>query len=233
MSASSEIIDKIKKLLRLARSSNPNEAALAMARAMELAAQHHVTIEGLNPDELAKEKAVTHRDTKELSRVTYDQRYAHAICRRFFRVTPVEAEVIHIVDGWPRSAWKTRLVGTASDIEIALYVFGFLTQHFAYCWRQFRGRLRNRHAYVYAMYLGIVSKLAEQMPETEVKGTELVLAEQTAYIAAVMGKLTSAPIGTPDSMASAAANAGWRQGRKTEIRTPLKPSAEPAPLALL
>lgn len=85
------------------------------------------------------------------------------------------------------------------------------------------------------MYLGLLSKLDEQMPQPdapEAKGNELVLAEQKAYIAAVIGKTKSTPLGRPDHAAHAAANAGWVQGKNTEIRGALKPSAEAAPLAL-
>ena len=55
MSATPEVIEKIKKLLRLARSSNPHEAQLALQRAMALAREHDVAVEGLNPDEQAKQ----------------------------------------------------------------------------------------------------------------------------------------------------------------------------------
>jgi hypothetical protein len=235
MSTTSDIIDRIKKLLRLARSANPHEAQLAMQRAMELAAEHRVTIEGLNPDECAKEKATTHRDTRTFARINYDQRYALAICRLFFCVSTVECQVVRIVDGWPRSAWKSMIVGTPGDIEIAHYVFGFLTQHFAFCWRQFHGRFRNRHAYVHGMFLGLRDKLSEQMPAADTsaaKGNELVLADQKAYIAAVVGKTTSSPLGKPDHEAHAAAFAGYLQGKKTEIRSALKPSTTEQPLAL-
>lgn len=229
MSASADTIEKIKKLLRLARSANPHEAQLAMQRALALAEEHRVAIEGLNPDDCAREKATTHRETEILSRRTYDQRYAFAVCRRFFRVTTVDIQCVRMVDGWPRDGWKTAIVGTKSDIEIALYVHGYLTQHFAFCWRKFRGRFRNRQAYVHGMYLGICARLAENAPAPT--GREIVLAEQDAYIATVYGETTKTPLAQPDHEARGAAWAGFLQGQKTEIRPALN-SVDTVPLAL-
>lgn len=227
MSAPSEIIERIKKLLRLARSSNRHEAELAMARALELAAEHCVAIERLNADECAKEKATTHRVSEALSRVTYDREFANEICCRFFGVTALENHFIRMVDRRPRSAVRIIWVGTRSEIEIATYVAAFLTRHFAFCWNRFGGRFRNRKAYVYGMYLGVARKLDEEMPKFRSSGTELVLAEQKAYIAAQLGEPDSVYISPPDHRAHGAFIAGFRQGGQTQIRPALKPSKQP------
>ena len=68
MSATPEILEKIKKLLRLARSANQHEAQLALARALELARAHDVAVDSLNADEQAKEKTITHGDTEARQR---------------------------------------------------------------------------------------------------------------------------------------------------------------------
>lgn len=244
MNACPEIIERIKKLLRLARSSNPHEAKLALARAMELAREHRVAVEGLNPDNAAKEKATTHRETVCVSRVNYDKRYALLIVRNFFRVTPVEVQKIILVKGWPKSAWKIVFVGSVSDIEIGLYVYAFLTHHFNFCWqhraeiataRGNAGRLRNRHAFVHGMMLGIFSKLSEQMPaekSAEATGLELMVQSHHGYISAVIGETSSHKVGAPDHAAHASAWAGYQAGLNTEIRPALKPSDSTGPLAL-
>jgi hypothetical protein len=229
MSAGSDIIERIKKLLRLARSSNPHEAQLAMQRALELAREHDVAVEGLNPDEQAKEKVVTHQDSDPTARLTYDQRYASAICGRFFRVSCIEREVLRVVDGWPTVRRVMTFVGTATDIQIASYVYVFLVRHFAFSWRKHRGRLRNRHAFVDGMHHGLHVKLRASEPpasERQVKGTELALVENRNYITQFIGETQSRPLGRPDGHAMAASYAGFIQGQKTEIRTPLV-AAEP------
>lgn len=224
MSAPAEIIERIKKLLRLARSSNPHEAQLAMQRALELAREHEVAVEGLNPDEAAREKAVTHRDTEEHLRVSYDKEYAVRICSRFFHVRAVFVKVVTNRRGWPEIATKITFVGRRSDLEIAFYVYHFLQHHFGYCWREHRGRLRNRHAFVDGMFDGLYSKLAEAEPPRDAKGTELVLRELETYIGAVIGETTKGEFREPDHNAHAARSAGWIAGRQTNIRTPLKAS---------
>lgn len=230
MNASAEIIEKIRKLLRLSRSSNPHEARLAMQRALEMAREHDVSIEGLNPDEQSKEKTITHRSTADYRRIDYDKEYAVRICSRFFRITPIFVTDLAIRNGWPVEVKRVTFVGTKSDLEIAFYVYGFLTHHFAFCWRKYRGRFRNRRAYVDGMFYGIYSTMEESEPERT--GTELVISDHKSYISAVIGSTTASAYHRPDHEASAAAWAGYVQGRKTNICTALKSSDGESILAL-
>lgn len=55
-----KLIDKIKKLLRLATSSNPNEAALAMEKATLLMAEHKISMLDVNNQKDAEPEKVTH-----------------------------------------------------------------------------------------------------------------------------------------------------------------------------
>ncbi len=232
MSAPAEIIEKIKKLLRLSRSSNAHEAQLAMQRALELAREHEISVEGLNPDEAAREKAVTHRDSEEHLRISYDKEYAVRICCRFFHVRAIFVKVITTRRGYPELGTKITFVGRRAELEIALYVYHFLLQHFGFCWRKHRGRCRNRHAFVDGMFHGLYAKLAEGEPPRDAKGTELVLRELDTYVAAVVGETTRGEFRKPDHEANAAARAGWLAGQQTNIRTPLKGDGCAAPLAL-
>ena len=226
MSASAEIIEKIKKLLRLARSSNPHEAQMAMQRALELAHEHDVAIDGLNPDVQAQVKKVTHQYTEPVIRFSYEKESAIRICQTFFKVTAVYCSTIIMRDGWPQRGRKVIFVGTATDIEIALYVYGFLTHHFSYCWRKHRGRLRNRQAFIQGMVAGIVYVLRQAQPKKtpeQIKGTELILVEHDSYISAVIGKTSVRKHLDPDHNASAAFNAGVNHGLTTNIVPALKP----------
>ncbi|MBX3736700.1 MAG: DUF2786 domain-containing protein [Candidatus Didemnitutus sp.] len=233
MSTGTEIIEKIKKLLRLSRSSNPHEAQLALTRALELAREHGIAVEKLNPDEQAKENVVTHRDTENCQRLSYDKEYAIRICAAFFRITPVLSNKIGTDRfGFPCVVKFTRFVGTASDVQIALYVYSFLVHHFAYCWRKHRGRLRNRHAFVDGMFHGIYNKLAEAQPEFISSEHALVERSHQDYIEATIGKTTKHDCRTPDGDAKAARWAGYLHGRETNIAAPLKEGERTAPLAL-
>lgn len=224
------IIEKIKKLLRLARSSNPHEAALAMQRALALAEEHRIAIEGINPDQSAP--AFAHRSGKVFARMSHDQTFASLIVQRFFRVKAITKGCVRVdKHGWPCAGEKMTFVGTESDLEIAFYVFDFLTHHFAYCWRKHRGRCRNRYSFIHGMFVGLHSKLSESEPPAPArssKGNELELSMK-AYIAEHFGELKTK--GMPDAKAQAARWAGYVQGRKTEIRPGIK-QTETTPLAL-
>jgi len=226
----SNVIEKIKKLLRLARSSNPHEAALAMQHALALAEEHRISIEGLNPDQAAP--TFTHQSGKTFARLSHEQQFAASIVQSFFHVKAITQGCVRFdKSGWPRSGEKMTFVGTTSDLEVAWYVFDFLTFHFAYCWRKHRGRCRHRYSFMLGMAAGLHSKLAESnppTPERQAKGNELALSMK-AYLAEHFGKLK--PRHLPDASAQAAANAGYVQGRKTEIRPGIK-QTEQAPLAL-
>jgi hypothetical protein len=224
MNAPTEIIDKIKKLLRLARSANPHEAGLAMQHALRLAEEYHVAVDSLNPD--AAKSTITHQDTDTLARLTYDRHFAALLVKRFFRVRPIACGAVHVIDGWPTCGQKLSFVGTASDIEIALYVYHFLVRHFSYCWRHHRGRMRNRYSFVAGMYHGIFAKLHEAEPpaaDRKVTGTELSLSID-GYLAQHFGELKTLKMA--DALATAAAYAGYVQGRNTEIRPAVKPGAQ-------
>lgn len=230
MNAPAEIIERIKKLLRLARSANPHEAQLAMERAMALAEEYRISVDALNPD--AAVPSIIHRDSETFARLSHDRTFASLIVKRFFRVRAITCSAIRRDrNGWPTVGQKLSFVGTSSDVEIALYVYHFLVQHFAYCWRKHRGRVRNRYSFVHGMFQGLYAKLAESEPPAEnrpAKGTELALSME-AYLGEHFGTLSTKPMADPS--AHAAAWAGYQQGRKTEIRNAVKGGAT-APLQL-
>ena len=135
-------------------------------------------------------------------------------------------------DGWPQRREVMALVGTETDVEIGLYVVGFLVHHFRFCWRHHRGRCRNRAAFVRGMFAGLYHKLQEAETPAPAGATSTALAVSMAgYIAQHFGKLEENTTPGGGNSASAALRAGYVQGRKTEIRDGLKPGA-PAPLAL-
>lgn len=223
MSAPVEIIERIKKLLRLARSSNQHEAQLALQRAMALAAEYRVAIDALNPD--ASAPSVTHQDTETLSRLSYDRKFAALIVQRFFRVKPIARYGTCVVNGLNRAGEKLSFVGTASDIEISLYVYHFLVRHFSFCWRNHRARCRNRYSFVEGMFQGIYTKLLEAEPaagEPDRKGTELVVSMK-GYIDRHIGKTESKEMAS--GTADAARYAGYVQGRNTQICPAIKTRA--------
>lgn len=233
MSAASDIVDRIAKLLRLAKSSNPHEAAAALAKAMELAAEHRVALESIPLEEAETAKRTAHRDTDPFARLSYDRKYACIILRRFFRVRVIHRGAIVMRDGLPAASRKISFVGQTADLEIALYVYAFLLAHFTYCWSHHRGRLRSRPSFVRGMFEGIFSKLYEAEAAAGAARTGTELAESFGhYISLHFGPTEQMKNRLPDADASAARYRGYVHGRKTEIRTPLKAGGEEGRLLL-
>lgn len=107
-------VDLIKKLLRLARdkAASPAEASQALNRAMDLIRKHDVDIATLDLDE-DDERMVLERI--EIGwRVSLAKHHALNILLNHFHV--------HVVISKPDAA----IMGTESDVAIALYVFDFI-----------------------------------------------------------------------------------------------------------
>lgn len=112
----SQIVDKIQKLLRLAQSSNPHEAASAAARAQELMHEHKIAMADLEiaGGEVVREAVGTEPlETTGKVRVRWKGWVANAAaksfgCRTFWRGATIQ------------------LVGRPGDVQAARYVYQFL-----------------------------------------------------------------------------------------------------------
>lgn len=226
-------IEKIKKLLRLSRSANPHEAELAMAKAMQLAAEHRIAIDGINPD--AETPTITHKTTAPWQRVPYDKQYASKIAEVFFGISVVHERII--IEKESRQGYRymeraTRLIfiGTESDLAIAGYVFEFLTKHFSYCWRNHRGRCKKRQSFVYGMYVAIFQMLHSARPNTDnPQGTQLDISHRD-YIAQLFDNVETTKTKRPKT-SDGSFNRGFERGLSTQIR-PAIPTTERQPLKL-
>jgi hypothetical protein len=215
-----EIIEKIKKLLRMQRGGSEGEIANALRLAQDLADKHGINLDGVNPDE-EPARPIGHEDALQSGQIRFEAKYAGMVCQQFFRV-----EVFTRRIAWNRFALT--FVGTDWDREIARYVFDFLSGHFRRSWRAAqKARLRNRQAFLWGMYLGLCHKLKAQQPAVEPDALALMTTQGVArreYIAREFGELESNSV-KPDGDAKAATWAGIIAGRRTEIR-PAVPGGE-------
>ncbi len=118
---SAELLERIKKLLRLSESTNPHEAALAMARAMELADRHNLDLSTLDIDDDVAH--IIHRWFPLGSRISDEMRLAIAIVKQYFNVSACVERTVG-------SDTQVRIifVGLETDIAIADYVAHFLVE---------------------------------------------------------------------------------------------------------
>lgn len=221
-------LDKIKKLLRLSKSSNPHEAELALQRAMELATRHAVDLEQLANDPEFSD--IAHRWFKAPARLPREWKSALGIVREYFHVTPC-------ID---RSRRQVVLIGRGGAIEVADYVLHFLVRE---CRRQLvlfndseRSRSRRmtsgkRAGFKAGFFIGIHrelgSTLANMIAATESLALALVSQadKRKEYMAGLMGKTVTTKL-RKERVNSNAVNAGYAAGRATRINKPIGAQSE-------
>lgn len=111
-----KVLDKIKKCLRLAASSNANEAATAMRQAQALMAQHNITLTDVQAAEASSYIASANVKKKP---TTWETILARISANAF------SCELIFTSDNWSsRGGWS--FVGVGSSPELAGYAFSVL-----------------------------------------------------------------------------------------------------------
>jgi hypothetical protein len=208
-----EIIEKIKKLLRMKRGGTSAEVETALNLAQELARKHGIDLANVDPNEESEQRRITHEDAVRSGRIQWESKYAMLIAQNFFNVTTVIRAV-----GWRQCVLT--FIGTAWDVQIAIYVFRFLVGHFRREWNSRRGRCRNRQAFMYGMFIGLSTKLSEKRPMVNTDGLALIVhdkARRDRYMQTTFGE-TKQTSTKPDGDAAEAKYRGWLAGRETEIR---------------
>jgi len=158
------MLDKVRKLLSLARSGNENEAFLAMQKANEL-------IEKYNIDRIAHDRAVKfvyaiiHHKKK---RIENYQRQICLILREHFFVDVVYSS---LYDPAGCQTYRTiELLGTVENVSIAEYVYYFLMNQMEVLWKAHQRRnsapaSRNKRSYRLGVIKGFHEKLDRQAGE--------------------------------------------------------------------
>lgn len=157
-----KIIDRIKKLLRLAESDNLNEAANAAARAQALMDKHRIE----------RELVETQEDADRLDGEFGDEPISNEYPPIYNEGTQVPTWIIHLADALARSNQcrvfyrsgyqaKVFCVGRESDVATVRYMFTALRREInRLCKKEPRGMGR---AYYNAFRLGAVSEISSRM----------------------------------------------------------------------
>lgn len=173
----SPIIEKIKKLLALANSSNEHEAALAASHAQRLLSEHNLAMADIEashrPDKADKvETAVSKSLPKWL-------RHLSASVSSAF-----DCQAIH-----HPATGKMTFIGVGADVQIAAYTFTYLDRTVRkLCGMYMKGHVsstipnRHRELMRQSYYLGAVStvtiRLREQKVQTPVTTGALVVVKE-------------------------------------------------------
>lgn len=218
MTPEAEIVEKVRKLLRLAQSANPHEAALAMERAMSVAAKHRIDVAALDLD--PEIERILHERFPVGERISYIAKLTLNVVVAFFNVEVIVAR--------PEAIF----VGTATDVAIAQYVHGFLSGTCRRALMEFeRSRRRKpsesrRKNFCAGFIYGVRHQLDQARQKLAVEDSKyaLVLTSQQkrreAYAAGLFPKTRA--LDRPKTRRNHnAVMTGFSRGLETSIRTPL------------
>jgi len=220
-------LDKIKKLLKLSKSSNAHEAELAMAKAMELAARHEIDLSTLSDD--AEVSDIIHRWFPMKARLSREWRLALNVAAAHFHVKPCIC----------RGRKQVVFIGRADAIEVADYIITFLVREvrsqvatFAKGQAAIRRKMTSgkRAGFITGFFTGIHNRLDQGtfdlMREDSRYALILVSEKQKREDALnqLLGKTMAIKIKRPRM--SMATLAGFKAGRETTLARPL-PGAAP------
>ena len=225
MTEEDRILDKIKKLLRLSRSSNPHEAALALQRAMELAQANSIHLASIDPDD--EVAGIRHKERME-ARLHYEKRLAIGLIQDFFSV--------RIIRGWNH----LKIVGRAPDIQIAEYAYVYLVRACRLCLAAFekeeaaarrRVTINKRRSFILGFMEGVrknLHNLSIVRTDSIASMTDLIVTKSLEkrrrddYVAERWKLENMAPV--TFRMTDGAATAGLLDGMKTNINRPVSGS---------
>lgn len=210
------IIDKIRKLLRLGKDSaaTPHEAALALAKAIKLAAENGIDLSQI-PDDTGSHGGITHRT--ELSQAGLPHRLASKMVKRHFSVETLfdstgKKPVIHFI-------------GLSNNCDLAIYVYVFLVRSMRTAWRKRKNRrLRDRDSFL----RGYCAAIDSLMPATFHQPGLILSADkyiETIIFAGRTGiKMSSIGTNSKKKLSTKAFYNGYIEGEKTGINNALRGS---------
>lgn len=227
-----EIVDKIRKLLRMERGGAPGEIENALRLARQLADKHNIDLASVDASEQSPFSTLTNKAVR-CALKSADDDYASFAISKFFNVDTIFKQ--HWDDANYEMVMDLVICGTIVDVEIAEYVFNFLRSHFKSSWRRRNKQIKKRRAFVEGIYLGLCSKLRmenECLIEIGSPKHALVLSRKD-YVRQLFPKLTTSVVESKNGNKSSAARAaGIGIGLQTNIRQPLAGNATATPLAL-
>lgn len=159
------VIAKLRKLLALAtNNTQKEEMESAMTKAMQIAIEHNIDLSTI------KEAADKKQLDVIMKSVDCGQRFG--VCHRFICwILQDHFSVKTIYSGSRNQGRVLILVGTETDVEMATFVYSFLTSRFMSLWHEFHKKtscsVKDREAYIWGLRDGLnekLNRLKQSMP---------------------------------------------------------------------
>lgn len=212
------ILEKVKKLLALATSSNENEASVATNKAQELLTRYNLTMQSIESNEY--EKVCLSKEPYLKPHQTYIN---HILSKYFF----VEVVTSNIPCGWTvdnRRKFKKHIMvaGTATNVAIAEYVFAFLSTTYLSLWLEYKRKNNVGEALRVSYYNGLTKSLEEKLKATIQKVENemgLVVVKDQNILKTMFGDTRA--VSTKVRTDAATALAGQQDGKNINIAKPI------------
>jgi len=164
------VLERIAKLLALAESANVNEAQAAMNAAQRLMLKHN--LESIGDGRRGKAYGFRHLG-KPTGRVSEAERLLGAILGKHFFVEVIWVPVYRPEEGKRGSVLEA--VGTPANLEMAAYVYAFLTHTAESLWREHKRQMRirgdrDRRTFIAGVMVGFLEKLNTQRVQHKEQG---------------------------------------------------------------
>lgn len=167
MQTPNEVIEKLRKLLRLAtdKAATQGEAEAAMQKAQELALRYKIELAGIEHGERPAEE---YQQETQIRRKTFQAKYVEWIVRKHFNIQMVYG-----------SGGELFVIGKTTDIAFARWVMEFLEGEFPRLWTAYQRQTEcgqgARVNYFFGVYQGLDAKLTEN--KQRVEGEALIEAQ--------------------------------------------------------
>lgn len=222
----SEILDKIKKLLRLGQSPNRHEAELAIQRAFLLAARYQIDIENVSLED--SDRKIQGLAFRSPSRLSFARKKILNLLCEFFNVNVV----FRRRPWWVGTKSELTFIGKPVDIQIARYVYHFLHTACASALREFAQGKRKLSAntkknFVQGFIYGVAHNLRQAQGNLGPQTEALLLNERARrekFESSTFQNLKPVKA-EPDRRNDRASIAGFIQGEKVQIRKPIETNA--------
>lgn len=148
-------VRRIEKLLALAESSNPNEAALAMERARSLSVEYQMSRknEGRNYTYVLI-------SLKKKTMPAHQSAIASILCSHFY----VDCVSRSQYDADTRESYKVlEILGSIENVQIAEYVFWYLWRELPLMWTAYAARESKKRASQRSFYLGVLNGFHDKL----------------------------------------------------------------------
>ncbi len=216
---SERVLEKVKKLLQLAQSSNTHEAELATVKANALLLRHNLDHLKFNQDDepLYLDRVLVQKRKDAKMSAVYDM-------LKHFIVKPVIS--------YGRGTCCLEVSGTQTNVKLAVYIANFLDKEFDHLWETARKEhnlqgLRAKNSF----FLGIAKGFEEKMLATKAQFTgqeqkALIIVEKDLNTKARMIYRRLSFTRTGNSIDAHAGALGFKSGKNLSIRQGVESSSK-------